>query len=104
MKRNAKPKKRMTTKPTAPKTKGKAKARTEKRLSALDAAAEVLRKNGKPMRCRELVAAMAEQGLWKSPGGATPWATLYSAMLREINVKGGDARFKKTDRGLFEAV
>ena len=50
-----------------------------KRLSALDAAAEVLAKAGKPMRAQELVAAMAERGLWTSPGGKTPHATLYTA-------------------------
>lgn len=46
-------------------------------------------------------AAMAEQGLWKSPAGATPHATLYAATLREIGKKGGDARFRKVERGQF---
>ena len=49
-----------------------------KRVSALDAAAQVLKSAGKPMRAQELIAAMAEQNLWKSPGGATPWATIYT--------------------------
>jgi hypothetical protein len=73
-----------------------------KRLSAIDAAAEVLRKTGKPMRCQDLIAAMAEQGLWSSPNGKTPAATLYSALLREVQTKGEQARFRKADRGLFE--
>ncbi len=73
-----------------------------KRRSALDAAAEVLRKAGKPMRSQELIMAMAEQGLWSSPNGKTPAATLYSALLREIQQKGSETRFKKTERGLFE--
>ncbi len=73
-----------------------------KRRSALDAAAEVLRKAGKPMRSQELITAMADQGLWSSPNGKTPAATLYSALLREIQQKGSEARFKKTDRGQFE--
>ena len=72
-----------------------------KRLSALDAAAQVLAKAGEPMRSREIVSAMAEQGLWSSPAGKTPHATLYAAMLREISAKGKDARFTKADRGLF---
>ncbi len=72
-----------------------------KRVSALDAAAQVLAKAGKPMRAQELIAAMAEQGLWKSPGGKTPHATLYAAMLREVVAKGEGARFSKVDRGLF---
>ena len=73
-----------------------------KRTSALDAAAEVLRKAGKPMRSQEMIAAMAEQGLWTSPAGKTPHATLYAAILREIGDKGSEARFRKSDRGLFE--
>ncbi|GJQ27822.1 MAG: hypothetical protein HBSAPP02_28540 [Phycisphaerae bacterium] len=83
----------------------KAKATKEtkpKRVSALDAAAQVLAKADKPMRARELITAMADQGLWQSPGGATPWATLYAAMMREERDKGGESRFRKVDRGQFE--
>jgi len=89
--------------PKSGKPKGvKRQASTGKRLSALDAAAQVLAKASKPMRSRELTTAMAEQGLWTSPGGKTPWATLYSAMTREIATAGKDSRFKKVDRGQFE--
>ncbi len=89
---------------------GKAKARKSKkardekkpkRLSVLDAAAKVLAKAGKPMRSRELITAMAKQGLWSTPKGKTPHATLYSAILREMVTKGGRARFTKVDRGRF---
>ncbi len=73
-----------------------------KRPSALDAAAEVLRKAGKPMRSQEMIAAMAEQGLWTSPAGKTPHATLYAAILRETATKGDASRFRKVERGLFE--
>ncbi len=86
-------KKAGTTKPT--------KDAKPKRVSAIDAAAEVLRKRGEPMTARDLIAAMSEQGLWTSPNGKTPHATLYAAMLREISAKGAKARFKKVDRGLF---
>ena len=72
-----------------------------KRISALDAAAQVLQKAGKPMTSKALIAAMAEQKMWSSPNGKTPHATLYSAMLREISAKGAKARFTKVDRGLF---
>jgi hypothetical protein len=41
--------------------------------------------------------------LWTSPGGKTPHATLYSAILREIQVKGDAARFVKAERGKFAA-
>lgn len=86
-----------------PKAERKAAADAKpKRLSALDAAAQVLAQAGRPMRAKELVAALAEQGLWTSPGGKTPEATLYAAMLREVQKRGDAARFRKADRGLFE--
>jgi hypothetical protein len=73
----------------------------EKKLSALDAAAKVLGEQGKPMSCQALIGAMAGNGYWTSPGGKTPAATLYSAMLREIDTKGDAARFVKVGRGQF---
>ena len=99
------------TKPTARAKRAKAKKapskkttgkKKPKRVSALDAAAQVLKAAGKPMRAQELIAAMAEQGLWSSPAGKTPHATLYAAMQREERDKGGASRFKKVDRGQFE--
>jgi hypothetical protein len=72
-----------------------------KKLSQIEAAFAVLAKAGEPMNCKAMVEAMTTQGLWTSPGGATPDATLYSSILREINTKGKDARFKKVDRGQF---
>ncbi|MFO0839617.1 MAG: winged helix-turn-helix domain-containing protein [Phycisphaerae bacterium] len=80
----------------------KAASAKPKRVSALDAAAQVLKASGQAMRSGEMIAAMAEQGLWSSPNGKTPEATLYAAILREINAKGKDARFRKTERGKFE--
>jgi len=73
-----------------------------KHRSALDAAAQVLAQAGRPMRVRELVAAMAGQGLWTSPAGKTPEATLYAAIIREMATKGDAARFRKVERGQFE--
>ena len=75
-----------------------------KKLSALDAAAQVLAQAGRAMTCPEMIEAMAAQGLWRSPGGKTPAATLYSAILLEQKKKGAAARFRKTDRGQFEAT
>ena len=90
------------TKATKPKAERKPAGEAKpKRVSALDAAATVLQKAGEPMKCADMIAAMASQGLWSSPKGKTPHATLYAAILREIGTKGGEARFKKTDRGLF---
>ena len=72
-----------------------------KKVSAIDAAAQVLAASKEPMNCMALVEAMATQGLWESPGGATPHATLYSAIIREIAAKGAESRFVKRDRGMF---
>ncbi|GMU83737.1 MAG: hypothetical protein AMXMBFR47_36070 [Planctomycetota bacterium] len=73
-----------------------------KRISALDAAAQVLKDAAKPLKATEMIVAMAEAGLWESPGGKTPHATLYAAIIREIAAKGSEARFRKVERGQFE--
>ena len=44
---------------------------------------------------------MAIKGYWTSPGGKTPSATLYSALLREIDTKGNASRFVKVGKGQF---
>ena len=72
-----------------------------KKMSQIEAAVTVLAKSKEPMNCRSMVEAMQVQGLWSTPGGATPEATHYASILREINGMGKDARFKKVDRGLF---
>jgi hypothetical protein len=72
-----------------------------KKLSALDAAAKVLAETGMPMTCKELIATMAAKGYWTSPGGRTPDATLNAAIIREVAVKGEQARFVKTGPGRF---
>jgi hypothetical protein len=102
------------TKATGPKTapaSKNAKAATKKdkpakpkKVSALDAAAQVLAAAADPMTCQALIDAMKAKGLWSSPNGKTPASTLYAAMQREINRKGKEARFKKTERGHFAAA
>ena len=79
----------------------KAAAKTTGKMSAIDAAARVLEEAGEPMRCKELIETMAAKRYWTSPGGKTPHPTLYSAILREIQVKGKESRFRKMERGLF---
>jgi hypothetical protein len=84
----------------------KAKATTEpkdKKLSAIDAAAKLLAETKEPMNCKQMIEGIAAKGYWTSPGGKTPHATLYSAIIREISVKGNEARFTKTERGQFAA-
>src|SRR5262245_2584250 len=104
-------KKTTTKKSTAKKTSAKTgtkkaaskstKTTTTKRTSALDAAAKLLGESKEPLTTKEMVEAMSAKGYWKSPGGKTPDRTLYSAILREIVLKKGEARFAKTERGKF---
>jgi hypothetical protein len=77
---------------------GKADAKPKK-LSLLDAAAQVLKAKGEPMNCKAMVEAVREKELWAT-SAPTPEATLYSAILREMK-KGKDSRFTKTERGHF---
>ncbi len=90
---DAKPKRGSKKKSKAPRGNGK--------LSGLDAAAQILSKAKEPMGCKDMVEQAKAQGLW-SPGGKTPHATLYAAIIREIAKKGRDARIKKVDRGRFQ--
>ena len=75
-----------------------------RRVSALDAAAQVLASSDGPLGAKDMIARMQAEGLWTSPGGKTPEATLYAAIIREIAAKGTEARFKKHARGLFVAT
>jgi len=81
----------------------KAKADKPKRTSGLDAAAKVLEESSEPMTAKEMVEAAELKDYWKSPGGKTPHATIYSSIIREIAKKGDTSRFVKTDRGKFTA-
>lgn len=82
--------------------KADAKAKKDERgMSQLDAAAVVLKGAKEPMSAKALVEAMGKRGLWTSPGGKTPDATLSAAIQREINVKGKESRFKKPAPGRF---
>jgi hypothetical protein len=86
-------------------TRSKADERAEsKRLSALDAAAQVLASlHAKEARAGlsapELIERMAALKLWTSPGGKTPAATLYAAITREIAAKGTASRFARIEPG-----
>jgi hypothetical protein len=86
-------------------TKAKKKADAgDKKMSAIDAAARVLGETGQPMNTKEMIEHMAQKGYWTSPGGKTPHATLYAAILREINHKGKESRFEKVEAGKFAAT
>ncbi len=70
-------------------------------ISGLEAAARVLQESDRPLNAKELVEAAEQKGYWKSPGGKTPHATLYAAIIREIAAKGENARFRRAERGRF---
>ena len=84
-----------------PATAPPAQSTSAKKLSALNAAALVLRESGQPLSCPELIAQMAAKGYWTSPKGKTPASTLYAAMQREAKLKGAASRFQKTGPGRF---
>ena len=96
-------KKTAKAKTTKKATTKKTKAPKDKKLSAIDAAAQVLASAKAPMNAKEMIEAMAAKALWTSPGGKTPHATLYSAIIREISLKGKESRFVKKERGKFAA-
>jgi hypothetical protein len=81
----------------------KTEGQEPKRLSALAAAHKVLCEATEPLNVQQMIEAMTTKGYWTSPGGKTPHATLYSAILREL-AKGEASRFVKTDRGRFVAA
>jgi len=70
-------------------------------MSGLDAAAKVLADAGKPLNCKTIVERAVAKGYWKR-GGKTPSATVYAAILREIQKEGDASRFVKAERGMFK--
>ena len=76
-------------------------AQGDGQLYALEAAVKVLEDTGTPMTAEQLIEAMAAKGYWTSPHSRTPAVTLYSAILREIQGSGTEARFRKVGKRLF---
>ena len=98
-KRSAKSGQGQETKRASKKTEGQ----EPKRLSALAAAHKVLCEATEPLNVQQMIEAMTTKGYWTSPGGKTPHATLYSAILRDLS-KGQGSKFVKTERGRFVAA
>ena len=71
-----------TTKAPNKTAKTAADAPRTKKMSQIDAAIRVLQEAGQPMNCVAMVEAMGQKGLWSSPGGKTPHATLYTAVTK----------------------
>ena len=73
-----------------------------RRVTLLDAAAQVLDNVMEPMGAKAIWRAIVEKSLWSSPnGGKTPYATLPAAIMRDMAAKGTGSRFAKAGRGLF---
>jgi len=79
----------------AKKTKA-AKPKGERKPGCLDAAIHVLQEAGKPLQCGDIVKTAIEKGYWQTKG-ATPAATLYAAIIREVAAKGAKARFRRAE-------
>jgi hypothetical protein len=89
--------------PVVPQTESTSKVKASpegKKMSMLDAAVKVLKSASQPMSPKEIIAAMEEANLWKSPSGHTPANSLAAAAQREIANKE-NPRFKKTGPGKF---
>ena len=71
-------------------------------MSGRDAAYKVLCETGTAMNGRQICEMALDKGYWE-PQGETPEATIVSAMLTEIKVKGDAARFTRPGKGLFAA-
>lgn len=74
--------------------------------SLLDSAAQLLsalstKEATEGLSTKAIVERLAKQGLWSSPAGKTPSATLYSALLREIQQKKSASRFRRVGPGRF---
>ncbi|HBT76026.1 MAG TPA: hypothetical protein DEB39_03675 [Planctomycetaceae bacterium] len=95
-------------KPTVEKT---AKTKPEKptvetkpgdKMSGINAAYKILVEEARPMKVKEITELAMQRGYCDLPG-ATPSATISSAIQREIKTKQETSRFVKTDKGLFAA-
>ena len=77
--------------------------RPAKKLSLLNAAAQVLATCREPLNCKQIIAKAVEMGLWTPTGGKTPEQTLYGGIFREIKTCE-EPRFKKSEtrKGAFE--
>jgi len=90
-----------TTKPATVATEPAKETTVPKKRSALAAAVKVLAEAGQPLNAKEIVERMAKAGLWKSPSGKTPWATLSAALQRSLAKQGHASPFRKAGRGKF---
>jgi len=73
-------------------------------MSALDAAHKVLVEISTPLNAKQITELVVTKGYCPNLKGATPHATISSALQREVKGKGSMSRFYKAGIGLFGAV
>ena len=69
-------------------------------MKAIDAAYEVLREAGEPLKSEEISARMIANGLWETKG-KTPWRTVARDIQADIKENGERSRFLQVARGTF---
>ena len=78
-------------------------ASSKQGLSMLEAAIETLKRSGKPMNVKEIIAAMIEANLWEPGPGKTPHLSLSSTIQRNLKKTDRQLPIKKSEeRGKFE--
>jgi hypothetical protein len=70
-------------------------------MKASDAAFEVLKAAGEPLRKDELAKRMVDSGLWTT-AGKTPAATVTAILGTEINEQGAASRFVRREANVFD--
>ena len=71
--------------------------------SMLEASVEALKRSGKPMNVKEIIAAMIEANLWEPGPGKTPHLSLSSTIQRNLKKPNSQLPIKKSEeRGKFE--
>jgi len=103
----AKATKKATTTPAKPSSKKpaagspKADATPPTAMTLLAAAELVLNESEFPLTIPRIMEEIATRGLWSSPSGKTPQATLHAGINREIAKKREASRFVKVDSGFY---
>ena len=90
--------KKVEEKAAAKKTAKKAPA-NQRQMSLMEAAIQVMRSVKQPMKAKDIYEHVAKKGLWSSPAGKTPVATLAAAIARDVASE--KPRWRRTGPGLF---
>jgi len=70
-------------------------------MEALAAVEAVLRAEGNPLHYREITSRILKQQLWHTER-KTPEASINAMLAVDIQERGADSRFRRTDRGVYD--